>query len=53
MSKLFRCNNCGCVFDEPSEIRTTYEAYNGVAGLFPNSTPLVYEVCPSCHDEDF
>lgn len=53
MSRPYRCNNCGCVFDEPFVIRTTYEAYNGVAGFFSDSTPFSYEACPNCRDEDF
>lgn len=50
---IYKCNNCGCIFDEPIEIRTTHEAYNGVLGLFPNSHILMYSACPNCHDDDF
>lgn len=47
-----KCNNCGNTFDEPSEVKTTYESYYGVSDLFPNSTPLILKVCPYCGDED-
>lgn len=53
MSKKFRCNNCGAVFDDPKLIETTYEDYNGVARLFGSKTPLEYYACPYCYDEDF
>ena len=50
---MYKCNNCGCLFEEPCVVRTTYENYYGVGGLFPNHHYLSYECCPNCRDEDF
>ena len=49
---MLRCNNCGQEFEEPREIKTSYESYYGVASMFGNSTPLYLDVCPYCGDED-
>ena len=49
---MWKCLNCGKQFDEPSEQRTTYEAYYGVSSDFMSSTSLTLLVCPSCYSED-
>lgn len=49
---MFRCLNCGEVFDEADEMYTTYEAYYGVASDFPDRTSLTLEVCPRCESDD-
>lgn len=49
---MFRCNNCGEIFEEADEIRTSYEAYYGVGTYFPDRTPLFLQVCPKCHSDD-
>lgn len=49
---MYRCLNCGEEFYEPDGIRTTYEAYYGVASDFPNHTSMTLEVCPSCKSDD-
>ena len=49
---MYRCLNCGEVFEEADEMYTTYEAYYGVSSDFPNRTPLRLEVCPRCESED-
>lgn len=49
---MYRCCNCGEDFYEPDEIRTTCEAYYGVASDFPNHTSMTLEVCPLCKSED-
>lgn len=49
---MFRCLNCGEEFNEPDELRTTYEAYYGVASDFPDRHPMVLGVCPNCHSDD-
>lgn len=50
---MFKCNNCGHVFDEPYEHYTTYEAYYGIADEFAYHTPLTLLECPFCDSEDF
>lgn len=49
---MYRCLNCGEEFYEPDGIRTTYEAYYGVASDFPDSHPMTLEVCPRCKSDD-
>lgn len=48
---MFRCLDCGEVFDEADELYTTYESYYGVASDFPDRTPLTLEVCPRCESD--
>ena len=50
---MYKCNNCGCEFDDPIVIKTSYESYFGVGGLFPNHNYLEYLACPCCKDDDF
>lgn len=44
------CNDCGASFDESEALHesTSCEDYYGVAGLFPNSTPMTLTLCPEC-----
>ena len=49
---MFRCLDCGEIFEETDEIRTTYEAYYGVASDFHHHTPMMLEVCPNCHSDN-
>lgn len=50
----YRCVDCGKLNreDELETVQTTYEAYFGVGGIFPNSTPLTLHVCPYCKSEE-
>ena len=48
----YKCLNCGCSFEEPIIIPTTYESYYGVDHMFSYSTPLDLSVCPNCEDEE-
>lgn len=50
---MYKCNNCGAVFDEPYEKHTTYESYYGIADEFSYHTPLTLYVCPCCSDDDY
>lgn len=52
MQKKYKCEYCGVEFIEPKKIRTTKEAYCGVASLFNYGTPMILEVCPLCESED-
>lgn len=49
---MYRCKNCGCRFDEPKELNSTWEAYYGISGMFDYSTPMTRNVCPECNDEE-
>lgn len=46
---MWRCADCGYVFEEPRTIETTYEDY--LACPIPGHTPLTLTVCPHCGDE--
>ena len=48
----YKCDNCGCEFEEPEEERTTYESYYGVSSLFRDRHSLTLYVCPNCKSED-
>lgn len=50
---MYKCNNCGKIFEEPEIIKTTYEHYYGVSNLLESRTDLSYEACPYCTDESF
>ena len=49
---MYRCKNCGCRFDEPKELNSTWEAYYGISGMFDYSTPRTAYVCPECNDDE-
>lgn len=49
---IYKCLNCGSIFDEPNTIFTTYESYYGVSDLFYNSTSMELDVCPCCDSDD-
>lgn len=50
---MYICNNCEHEFDNPIVKNTTYESFYGVAGMFPNSTPMELYLCPWCGSDDF
>lgn len=47
----YKCYECNREFDEPNEIKTTYEDYYGVGHLFPTRGLMTMYVCPYCGDE--
>lgn len=49
---MYRCKNCGCRFDEPKELNSTWEAYYGISDMFDYSTPRTIYVCPECNDDE-
>lgn len=49
---MYRCKNCGCRFDEPKELNSSWEAYYGISGMFDYSTPRTAYVCPECNDDE-
>jgi predicted nucleic acid-binding Zn-ribbon protein len=50
---MYKCNNCGRVFESPVLEKTTYESYYGVSSMFAYGSPLIIEKCPKCDSEDF
>lgn len=48
--KMFRCCDCGCVFEEPLRKETTYEVMLGID--LPVRTYLLLELCPNCKGEE-
>lgn len=49
---MYKCQDCGAVFDEPREENTTFEWYYGVADLFGGSHPVTIYHCPDCDSEN-
>lgn len=51
---MYACDNCKHIFtlDDAIKKETSWERYNGVSDLFPNSTPLTLYLCPECESED-
>ena len=49
---MYRCEDCGSVFDEPESIRYNMDEYNGVSDLFGNWQYGYYDACPYCGSED-
>lgn len=49
---MFRCNECGNLFDIPRVYETTYEKFYGVASEFLSDTYLKLDLCPNCGCED-
>ena len=47
---MYKCPECGAVFDEPEYIEICEEAEAGVASLFPNHHWTTVAVCPDCGD---
>lgn len=47
---MYKCNNCDCVFEELTNIETTYEKYYGLEADY--YTYLTLELCPHCGDDD-
>lgn len=49
---MYKCKNCGCRFDEPKRINSTWETYYGISNMFDHSTPKIFYVCPECNDDE-
>ena len=49
---MWRCEDCGAVFEDPKLISYCKEDYNGVADLFGHQTWGTYDACPDCESED-
>ena len=49
----YKCRECGKIFDDLREERTTYENVYGVSGLFDSATPTTIYACPYCGSYDY
>lgn len=47
---MFKCNNCGCKFENPRKV--DLETYYGVYSCFGNSYGEMINLCPNCEDND-
>lgn len=50
---MYICEECGCVFDDPLRVNTTYESFYGVSDSFDSSTPMELNLCPNCRSEEY
>ena len=49
---MWRCEDCGSLFDEPESVRYNIDEYNGVSDLFGDSRYGYYDACPYCGSEE-
>lgn len=45
---MYKCPNCGTVFDEPVFIEEYWEDYNGVSAWFDSRHTVTFASCPNC-----
>lgn len=45
--KMYRCNDCGCEFEEPKEIKENMGEFWGMPAY------ETWYVCPNCNDNDY
>lgn len=45
---MYRCRECGKIFDEPDYIERCYEDMYGVGSMFSDRHYAVYPECPYC-----
>ena len=51
---MYKCVECGKVYEEPYEYEECMESYYGVSGMFPDSNYHTFYECPFCgspHDD--
>ena len=49
---MYKCEDCGSVFDEPESVRYCYEEEYGVTSLFGDRHYGYYDACPFCGSEE-
>ena len=49
---MYRCADCGSMFDEPESVSYCKEDYNGVSDIFSRRTWGTYDACPYCGSEE-
>lgn len=53
---MYKCPDCGCIYDEPYEYEECLESYYGVSGMFQDTHYSTFRECPQCgsfHDESW
>ena len=51
---MYKCGNCGAVFEEPGYETISHEDYCGVGHMFPRASHHYFTLafCPECHSDD-
>lgn len=50
---MYKCNDCGSIFDEPDSEYIDLEEYYGVGSLFNDHHHEYMSVCPCCGSNDY
>jgi len=45
---MYKCPECGKVFDEPEYTETYWEDYNGISSWFDSRHTVTFASCPEC-----
>lgn len=45
---MYKCPECGEIFEEPNYMEVCWEDYYGVGSMFPNRTYGTITQCPCC-----
>ena len=45
---MYKCPECGAVFDEPEYTETYWEDYNGITSWFVSRHTVTFASCPWC-----
>lgn len=45
---MYKCPECGAVFEEPDFVEGYWEDYNGVSSMFRDRHRYVFAECPEC-----
>lgn len=45
---MYKCPECGEIFEEPDYIETYWEDYNGVSSWFDSRHTVTFASCPAC-----
>jgi len=45
---MYKCPECGEIFEEPNYMEVCWEDYYGVGSMFPNRNYGVISQCPHC-----
>ena len=47
---MYKCPECGEIFDEPDYMEVCWEDYNGVGSMFPDRHYGTIAQCPYCNE---
>ncbi len=45
---MYKCPECGAVFEDPDYTEMYWEDYNGVGSLFSDRHTVTFASCPEC-----